>query len=244
MNAKAMMRGTALAALPLALGACSWFTDFQQQPTIQPWQVFNADSAETKGFRGNPQGSVSINGTAMPSWVVGYGALPGVIDSMSSLANPVPADSASVHRGRIEYQINCAVCHGRAGLGDGTATKLGMVPLPLVSDRAKKFTDGYFWGMMRNGRGLMPSYNRIEEMDRWDVVNYIRVLQGSVPGFVADTTPPGLPGETGDKVPGPSRLGPARSAPYAHPTVNASPRPATHAAPDGAAETTTEGHDR
>jgi mono/diheme cytochrome c family protein len=238
-SANPFIRRAVLAALPLALGACSWFTDFKQQPSVGPWQVFNPDSAETQGFRGNPSGSVSTNGTFMPAWVVSYGVLPNVIDSMSTLANPVPADSASLHRGRIEFQINCAPCHGRAGKGDGEATKLGMVPMPLVSDRAKNFTDGYIWGMIRNGRGLMPSYNRIEEMGRWDVVNYIRAVQGKVAGVVPDTTPAGLPGETGDKLPGFTRLGPTRNAAFARPIVTATPMAAT-----GTAPTKTEGHDR
>ncbi len=221
-----MLRRAAFAALPLALGACSWFTDFKQQPSVGTWQVFSADSAELKGFRGNPAGSVNTNGTMMPAWVVSYGMLPNVIDSMSALANPVAADTGSVRRGRVYFQINCAPCHGRAGKGDGTATKLGMVPMPLVSDRVKNFTDGYIWGMMRNGRGLMPAYNRIEEMDRWDVVNYIRAVQGKVEGVVADTTPAGLPGETGDKLPGYTQIGPTRPARYAHPTVTAKPKTA------------------
>ncbi|MBI2409289.1 MAG: cytochrome c [Gemmatimonadetes bacterium] len=237
MNAKALLRRAAVAALPLALGACSWFTDFKQQPSIGVWQVFNADSAELKGFRGNPVASVSTNGTMMPPWVVSYGQLPSVIDSMSTLVNPVPADSASVHRGRVYFQINCAPCHGPAGQGNGPATTLGMVPMPLVADRVKNFADGYIWGMIRNGRGLMPSYNRIEEMDRWDVVNYVRALQGKLPGIVPDTTPPGLPGETGDKLPGFTRIGPNRNAPFARPTVTAVPKAAGEPAP-----AMTEGH--
>ena len=246
MSANAFVRRAALAALPLALGACSWFTDFKQQPSVGPWQVFNPDSAETKGFRGNPGGSVSTNGTLMPAWVVSYGVLPNVIDSMSTLANPVPADAASLHRGRINFQINCAPCHGRAGKGDGEATKLGMVPMPLVSDRAKALTDGYIWGMIRNGRGLMPSYNRIEEMDRWDVVNYIRAVQGLVAGVVPDTTPAGRPGETGDKIPGFTQIGPTRNAAIARPIVTAPPMampPATPTAANGTASTKPEGHD-
>ncbi len=238
MNAKVMIHRAAVAALPLALGACSWFTDFKQQPSVGTWQVFKADSAETAAFRGNPRASVSTNGTMMPEWQVSYGLMPAVIDSMSSLVNPVAPDLASVQRGRKYFQINCSVCHGHAGKGDGTATKLGMVPMLLTSDRVMNvLTDGYIWGMMRNGRGLMPSANRIEEMDRWDVVNYVRALQGKLPGIVADTTPAGLPGETGDKIPGPTRTGPTRPSRYVHPTVTASPRPA-HAA----AETKTEGN--
>ena len=66
---------------------------------------------------------------------------------------------------------------------------------------------------MRNGRGLMPSYDRIEELDRWDVVNYVRGLQGKHQVAVGPT---GLPGETGDKVPGYTQMGPTRPSPYYH----------------------------
>ena len=61
--------------------------------------------------------------------------------------------------------------------------------------------------MIRNGRGLMPAYNRIEELERWDVVNYVRGLQGR---YAVQTGPVGLPGETGDKLPGYSQTGPTR----------------------------------
>ena len=38
-----------------------------------------------------------------------------------SLPNPVPADAASLARGRAVYQANCAACHGDEGRGDGLA---------------------------------------------------------------------------------------------------------------------------
>jgi mono/diheme cytochrome c family protein len=247
-NAKLALRRAAVAALPLALAACgtTWLSDFKQQPSIGPWQVFKADSAELAGFRGNPLGSVSTNGTQMPVWVVSYSQLPSTVDSISPLPNPVAADTASVRRGRPYFQINCAPCHGPAGKGNGPATTLGMVPMPLVSDRVKNFTDGYIWGMIRNGRGLMPSYNRIEEMDRWDVVNYIRALQDKVPGIVPDTTPLGLPGETGEKLPGFTKIGPNRNPAFARPTFTAVPKAALEhspAAPAGeSAPAKKEGH--
>ena len=67
--------------------------------------------------------------------------------------------------------------------------------------------------MIRNGRGLMPTYNRIEEMDRWDVVNYIRGLQG-LAGHPVETGPLAPPGVTGKMVPGFTRMGPTRPAPF------------------------------
>jgi hypothetical protein len=137
---------------------------------------------------------------------------------MAGLPNPIAPDSASVNRGRIQYQINCAVCHGSSGKGDGPVAKIGMLsgmappPIGAGSNAANTLTDGYLFGIIRNGRVTMPPYNRIEEPDRWDIVNYVRSLQGKV-AIAADTSH-GLPGETGSFVPGASQMGPTRPAPY------------------------------
>ena len=52
-------------ATTLVLGGCSWFTDFKQQPKIDPWET----PADTIAFRGNPQNSVPIYGSAAPGFV-------------------------------------------------------------------------------------------------------------------------------------------------------------------------------
>jgi mono/diheme cytochrome c family protein len=201
------LRRLSALALAATLGACSWFTDFKEQPKHDPWE----SPSDTVPMRGNPQFSVPVYGTLAPGYAVSRLAFPGTIDSMSTIQNPVPADARSLHNGRMYYQINCAVCHGDLGKGDGPVTKKGMFVLPLLGASAEGKTDGYLWGMIRNGRGGMPSYNRIEEMDRWDVVNYVRGLQGK---YQVATGPVGLPGETGDKVPGYSQMGPTRPSPY------------------------------
>jgi hypothetical protein len=133
---------------------------------------------------------------------------------MANVPNPHAASRESLDNGRKYYQINCAVCHGVAGKGDGAAVRFG-VPAPnLLGPVTRGRTDGYLYGMIRNGRGLMPNYVRIEDDDRWDVVNYVRSLQGSIAGVVADTSPAGYPGENGQMVPGHTRTSPTRSAPY------------------------------
>ena len=199
-----------LPAILLGTAGCSWFTDFKQQPKIDPWESV----ADTIPPRGNPQNSVPVYGTAAPGFE--YGRLPAiaVIDSMSGISNPVPADQRSLNNGRINFQINCAVCHGPLGQGNGPATRFGMAGINLTSDVTKNRTDGYIFGMIRNGRGLMPTYNRIEEPDRWDIVNYIRTLQGKS-GTPPDTMH-GRPGETGQTLPGASITAPTRPAPYYH----------------------------
>jgi hypothetical protein len=95
-------------------------------------------------------------------------------------------------------------------MGNGPAVRYGMAGIALVNDRVRGLSDGYIWGMIRNGRGLMPSYNRIEELERWDVVNYVRGLQGRFP---VDTTM-AQPGLTGSALPGASVTAPTRPAPY------------------------------
>ncbi|HJR40534.1 MAG TPA: cytochrome c [Gemmatimonadaceae bacterium] len=219
----------ALASL-LTLSACEWFSDFKDQPRVEPWEAEFAvvDSAgrfvmsEAVPFRGNPQGSVPIDGLAMPGFIVSYSRSPATIDSMAGLANPRPMSAASLENGRKYYQINCAVCHGAGGAGNGPAVRYGVAAPTLLGAVTRARTDGYIWGVIRNGRGLMPTYNRIEEGDRWDVVNYVRALQG-VGGAPADTSPAGYPGQNGPQVPGPSRLAPTRPVPFAAPSAAAMP---------------------
>lgn len=230
------MRRLALAALlALPLTACEWFTDFKRTPMVTVWEK---DSV-LKSVRGAPQGSVPTTGTAVSAFQVSYTAAPATLDSIGALlTNPVKADEASLARGRMYYQLNCAVCHGNEGKGDGTAVKYGMIPMPIVMDATKGRSDGYIFAMMRNGRGAMPPYNRIEEPYRWDVVNYVRALQGVVTGVKFETGPIALPGVNGDKVPAATPLGPnhwvrpAGTAPEA-PAAEAPKTDSTAAAPQG-----------
>src|SRR5690349_3258040 len=203
-----VLRMTVMVAALAPLAACDWFTDFKRQPSVVTWE--RLDSA---GVRGSPQMSVPITSTAMPGFAVSYSNSMQTIDSMSALVNPTPPDSASLANGRKYYVINCSVCHGMAGKGDGTAVKYGVFPFPLNAGPALSRSDGYIFGMIRNGRGNMPPYNRIEEKDRWDIVNYLRGLQGKLPAAVP-TGPLAVPGFNGPAVPGPTTLGPTRPVPH------------------------------
>jgi mono/diheme cytochrome c family protein len=190
----------------LAICGCSWFTDFKEQPKIDPWDTPNDSTAA----RGNPQGSVPVYGTAAPEFM--YARNMQALDAMSAIQNPTPMSQASLDRGRKAYQINCAVCHGPAGAANGPAVKFGVYPPALATGSAMTRADGYIFGIIRNGRNTMPPYNRIDEMVRWDIVNYVRALQGKAVGFTADTSH-GRPGETGDYLPGATNVAPTRPAP-------------------------------
>ena len=100
---------------------------------------------------------------------------------VQNLPNPVGADEASLERGEVLFNRICAVCHGAEGVG-AQANVIEKFPLligynlsgPVVAG----FSDGHIYGIMRVGRDLMPSYgHQISHFDRWNIVNYIRVLQ-------------------------------------------------------------------
>jgi mono/diheme cytochrome c family protein len=189
-------------------------TDFKQQPKLDPWET----PADTIAMRANPQHSVPITGTAAPGFAYGRVASIGGVDSMKALVNPVAGDARSLNNGRMQYQINCAPCHGPLGAGDGPVTKFGFPPIVIGagSNAATKLSDGYVFGIIRNGRGLMPTYNRIEERDRWDLINYLRSIQTG--GASAAGAPLGRPGETGTKLPGATATAPTMPAPFTKPT--------------------------
>ena len=214
MHARTLVRSGIVAALLPLLGACDWFTDFKNQPKIEPWEpVSQLDSDTTHSPKPQPQNSVPVSGTFLAAYQISYNPLPSVIDSIANaVTNPTPQSMASQLNGRKYYQVNCVVCHGDLAQGNGPATLYGMAGISLVNERVRGFKDGYIYGMMRNGRGLMPTYNRIEEMDRWDVVNYVRALQGVVPNQ-AGTGPVGYPGQNGATVPGYTATAPSLPAP-------------------------------
>jgi mono/diheme cytochrome c family protein len=103
-----------------------------------------------------------------------------------NLPNPVEPTEASLDRGEELFLRFCAPCHGPNGDGvSGYIIPAGYPPYPLNTDRVREFSDGYVYAMIRMGRGNMPSYgHRISHFDRWNVVNYLRVLQdvASPPG--------------------------------------------------------------
>jgi mono/diheme cytochrome c family protein len=226
---------TLVAVVPM-LGACDWFTDFKQQPRVEAWEPLSQmDNDTIHAPRGQPQNSVPITGTFVAGYQVGYGGLPGVVDSIGRVAvNPTPVSPASLVNGRKYYTINCSVCHGDTGIGNGPATQngYGMPGISIISDQTKARSDGYIYGMLRNGRGLMPTYNRIEEMDRWDVVNYVarsRASSRTRPGWarsaIRGRTAPPCRATPPPRRPVPRRTGVTRAARWAAPRARQRRRP-------------------
>ena len=85
--------------------------------------------------------------------------------------SPMPQDSSSVEAGRRLFDENCASCHGAAAKGMGKHPS-------LVSPRIHNATDGDLAWLLENGnlRRGMPSWSRLPEQRRWQIIAYLRSL--------------------------------------------------------------------
>jgi mono/diheme cytochrome c family protein len=94
---------------------------------------------------------------------------------------PMPVDRALLVRGRQRFDIFCAPCHGRLGDGGGMVVRRGFKrPASYHDPRLRLAPIGYFFDVMTNGFGVMPSYAaQVPAHDRWAIAAYIRVLQRS-----------------------------------------------------------------
>lgn len=104
------------------------------------------------------------------------------IPNMGAPVNPVPADEVSIGRGENLYQINCVMCHGASGEGNGQiAALLANKPANLTLDVTQNKSDGTLFLTLTNGvPGRMPPMvENLTVRDRWDMVNYIRTLKAS-----------------------------------------------------------------
>lgn len=143
-----------------------WFATMRHQRNVKPYAL----------PRNPVEGTVPVTG----------GELPVALATADRLANPRTRTSESLNRGRWVYETYCLVCHGEGGKGDGPISTSAGGPFPgirsLVTDTVSRKSDGYLYGVVVNaqpmGKGLMPRYgDKIRGADRWDVVNYVRLLQ-------------------------------------------------------------------
>lgn len=97
-------------------------------------------------------------------------------------ANPVPADEASLARGKQLFQTHCIACHGAEGKGNGTigAFLIKKKPTDLTSEAIQSKNDGTIFLTISNGFGFMPPLNEnFTVRERWDLVNFVRTLKAA-----------------------------------------------------------------
>lgn len=104
------------------------------------------------------------------------------VGGIGSPENPVEMDEISIERGRILYDINCRLCHGVLGQGDGPVAPYfrTVPPRNLIDSSVAALNDGDIFLTITNGKPYMPAlHENLDVRSRWDVVNYLRTLQAN-----------------------------------------------------------------
>lgn len=186
-----------------------WFDHMIHARYIRPYQT---DSVP----RYTPEGSVPVTGSEpdwSAEWISGKTAMadaqrnPLGAGGQPHRAGPavpvIPRDMAAA--GDTLYHTYCNVCHGPSGNADGTVSRQMGAP-SLLTGRARGYSDGYIYSVIRYGRGVMPRYGDKVPVpaERWAIVSHVRRLQAESP--VA-------PGPTAPIPPGPSATGSTAAAP-------------------------------
>ncbi|MFT3681931.1 MAG: cytochrome c [Ferruginibacter sp.] len=132
-------------------------------------------------------GTIAIGDIAeytLPNDTLGY--------AMSAqVKNPLPALNShdSAEAGRL-FNINCAICHGAEGGGNGPiAGKIGAVA-NLKLDKYIQMADGTMYHSIYYGINNMGSYaSQLSRKQRWMLVHYIRSLQPKPEAATAAAAP-------------------------------------------------------
>jgi mono/diheme cytochrome c family protein len=222
---RAIPRKAWLAAL-LLLGACDFYYYKVPSPDqlwhIIPWFDHMITSRYIRPYetadvpRYTPEGTVPVSG-GEPDWSAEWTT--GKTTAADALQNPYAragaGDSASragpavpelprevAAAGDTLYQNFCTVCHGVAGDAKGPVS--GRIGAPsLLTGRARGYSDGYLYSIIRYGRGVMPRYGDkvYDPAQRWAIVSHVRALQAASPA------PQEPAGASAGIPPGPSATG-------------------------------------
>jgi mono/diheme cytochrome c family protein len=90
--------------------------------------------------------------------------------------------------GKEKYEINCRVCHGSVGSGNGIVTQYGLAGVANLHDeRLRTMADGEIFNTISKGKGQMMGYaGNVPVSDRWAIVAYVRALQRSQKAALSD----------------------------------------------------------
>ena len=111
-----------------------------------------------------------------------------ITPEQKALKNPVKFTDESVEKGKKLFATQCAMCHGQTGNGKGDLAEVMHVNPPDFTkpETLANRTDGEIFTFIDTGSGSMPGEaKRLKENQAWDLVNFLRSLEGKTPAKAA-----------------------------------------------------------
>lgn len=136
----------------------------------------------------NDEISGRVGNLLPPSGSIAYGKYPykyTVLDADKASRELKPISENNLTKGKEQYNIYCAPCHGESGKGDGPIKKVGkyVTIKPLVSPDgsavpAESYNTAKIYHMLTMGIGTMAGYGtQVTEKNRWFIAQYVKALQ-------------------------------------------------------------------
>jgi mono/diheme cytochrome c family protein len=107
-----------------------------------------------------------------------------------ALKNPEKFTEESVAKGKKLFATQCAMCHGKTGNGKGDLAAVMRVKPPDFTnpETLAARTDGEIFTIINVGSSSMPAEaKRLKTNQAWDLVNFLRTLEGKKPAKSAGT---------------------------------------------------------
>ncbi len=144
-----------------------WDQDMVDQPIAKP---------QRSPAPAGPNSVPIVGGETLPSPTTEQG-MDEAKDAAAAIPNPIPVSAESLALGEYLYQMNCLVCHGKEGQGDGPVGQKFVTksPVDLHEDYTQDQADGQLFFTLTRGRALMPFYrDALSVEERWHVINYVK----------------------------------------------------------------------
>lgn len=169
----------ALATLALLGAGCRRITGSFPSTGSYPADVFT-EMHYTQSYRSQEPprlasaGAVPITGVEQAYTAEQYAAL----------TNPTPRTPENLTRGAELFRVNCSMCHGVQGKGNGpvgdalVASQYSRPPDLAALVTADK-SDGQLYQLVSEGVFVMPRFKSLlSAEDRWLILHHVRRLQG------------------------------------------------------------------
>jgi len=101
----------------------------------------------------------------------------GYLLAKETVMSPLDVNEGNLEKGKALYTINCAICHGDKGDGQGVLVQRDkFLGIPNYKDR--EITEGSIYHVIMYGRNMMGSHaSQLKDNERWEIVQYVQKLR-------------------------------------------------------------------